>query len=248
MSSIHFKWAQLSLCWESLLSTHWAKWYKALVQSGSLGKLQNSFYCGEMAKAVDWVTANKLSLNISTTKYLIITNKHVSTESFAINVNGNRIERTLTYKHFGVIVDEKLTWKEQCKQLCCTIFKYVGVTYKVKHYVNNQALRMLYHSLINSRTQYGIIAWGRAASCHLQPISLVLNCAMRCSNTNELATSKVTTNFKRRKFFNWKLLYSIYKLEVSKFMYKDTNSQLPDTFINYFKLITDVHRYNTKQN
>jgi len=29
---------------------------------------------------------------------------------------------------------------------------------------------------------------------------------------------------------------------------KDGNSQLPAIFINYFKLITDVHSYNTRQN
>ena len=40
---------------------------------------------------------------------MLITNKHVSTESFVINVNRNRIERTLTYKYLGVIVDQKLT-------------------------------------------------------------------------------------------------------------------------------------------
>jgi len=45
----------------------------------------------------------------------------------------------------------------------CTTPKYVGVMDKVKHYISNQALRMLYHSLINPRVQYGIIAWGRAA-------------------------------------------------------------------------------------
>ena len=30
-------------------------------------------------------------------------------------------------------------------------------------------------------------------------------------------------------------------------MYKYNNSQLPATFSNYFKLITDVHPYNTRQ-
>ena len=55
---------------------------------------------------------------------MLITNKHASTESFVINVNHNHIERTLTYKYLGVIVDEKLTWKEHCEQLCCTISKY----------------------------------------------------------------------------------------------------------------------------
>jgi len=30
-------------------------------------------------------------------------------------------------------------------------------------------------------------------------------------------------------------------------MYKYTNSQLPATFNNYFKLISDFHSYNTRQ-
>jgi len=92
----------------------------------NLGKLQNSVNC-EMTKVMDWLTANKLSLNISKTKYKLITKKNVSTESFVINSNSNRIERTFTYKYLGVIVDERLTWKGHCKQLCCTISKYVGV-------------------------------------------------------------------------------------------------------------------------
>ena len=63
---------------------------------------------------------------------MLITNKHVSTESFVINVNRNRIERTLTYKYLGVTVDEKLTWKEHCKQLCNTIYKYVSVIFLLR--------------------------------------------------------------------------------------------------------------------
>jgi len=193
---------------------------------------------------MDWLTAKKLLLNISKTKYMLITNKHLSTESLVINVNRNSIEISLTYKYLGVIVDEKLTWEEHCKQLCSTISKYVGVMYEVKHYVNIQALRMLYHNLINSRAQYGIIAWGRAASCHLQTISVVLNSAMRCFNTDKLLTNKVTIICKMQKILQLK---DIYNLEVSKFMYKSTTSKLPATFNNYFKLITDVHSYNTRK-
>jgi len=76
-----------------------------LVQSdNNLGELQNSVN-REITKVMDWLTANKLSPNISKTKYMLFTNKHVSTESFVINVNSNRIEITLTYMYFGVIVD-----------------------------------------------------------------------------------------------------------------------------------------------
>jgi len=61
---------------------------------------------------------------------------------------------------------------------------------------------MLYHSLINSQAQYGSIAWGRAASCHVQPISVVLNSTMRCLNTNKLLANKVTTIYKMQKISN----------------------------------------------
>jgi len=48
-----------------------------LVQSdNNLGKLQNLLN-HEMTKVMDWLTANKLSLNISKAKYILITNKHV---------------------------------------------------------------------------------------------------------------------------------------------------------------------------
>jgi len=67
--------------------------------------------------------------------------------------------------------------------------------------------------------------------CHLQPISVVLNRAMRSLNTDKLLTNKVTTIYKMQKILQLK---DIYNLEVSKFMYKYTNSQLPATFNNYF--------------
>ena len=42
-------------------------------------------------------------------------------------------------------------------------------------------------------------------------------------------------------------LKDTYNLEVSKFMYKYTTSQLRATFSNYFKLITDVQSYDTRK-
>jgi len=122
-----------------------------LVQSeNNLEKLQNSIN-REMTEVMDWLTANKFSLDIFKTTYMLITNKHVSTESFAINANGNCIERTLTYKYLGVIVDDKPTWKEHGKQLCCTVLYPLMLVQCIKlNYVNNKKVRMLYHSLINS--------------------------------------------------------------------------------------------------
>jgi len=68
---------------------------------------------------------------------------------------------------------------------------------------------------------------------------------MRCLlNTDKLLTNKVTAIYKMQKIPQLK---DIYNHEVSKFMYKYTTSELPATFNNYFKLVTDVHSYSTRQ-
>jgi len=106
---------------------------KHLVQNdNNMKKLQNSVV-HEMVKVINCLAANKLSLSISKTKYIAI--KHVNAKSFISNVNCNRIERALSCKCLGVIVDDKLSRKKNCKCLCCSISKYVGVMYKFKHYV-----------------------------------------------------------------------------------------------------------------
>jgi len=58
-----------------------------------------------MTNVTDWLTVNKLSVNISKTKYMLNTNNNVITDSFEIVINGNRIERTLSYNHIGLAVD-----------------------------------------------------------------------------------------------------------------------------------------------
>jgi len=90
----------------------------------------------------------------------------------------------------------------------------------VKHYVVNQTLSMLYHSLINSRAQYRNIAWRRSASCHLHPVTVVLNRTNKCLNANELVTSNVATIYEMQKNHQLK---DIYNLEVNRFFYKYAN-------------------------
>jgi len=66
---------------------------------------------------------------------------------------------------------------------------------------------------------------------------------MRCLNTNELVTSKVSDMYKTQEIVPLK---GVYNLEGSQFMHRHINSQLPPTF-NNSKNFTDVYPYNTSQ-
>ena len=58
------------------------------------------------------------------------------------------------------------------------ISKHVGATYKDKHYVDNHALRMLYLKYLNKIIFKRLNGWGKAASFHLHPLSVVLKQAI----------------------------------------------------------------------
>ena len=107
-----------------------------------------------------------------------------------------------------------------------------------------QELRMFYRNLRSVRVQYRIIILARAPSCHLQPISVVLNRTMRCLNPFVSATLKVTSIYKSQKIMQPKYIYG---REVGKFMYRYNKSQLPATFNDYFKFISNVRPYTTSE-
>jgi len=66
-------------------------------------KKMRNYLTREMAEVIDWLSANKFSLNISQTEYMSDTDEDDSTDCFKIKVNGNHIERALSYKFLGVI-------------------------------------------------------------------------------------------------------------------------------------------------
>jgi len=121
----------------------------ALARNENELEILQSFFNCEIANIFYLLSDDKLSFNISEIKYLLIKNKHINADSFEINESFNRIERASCSKYLGVIADDKLNRKENCKRLCCTMSTYLGAIYKVKYYVSNQPLRMLYQSLVN---------------------------------------------------------------------------------------------------
>ena len=57
-----------------------------------------------------WFNINKLSLHISMTNYMMLSNSR-STQAFNISINGANIRRFCTAKYLGVCIDDELNSK-----------------------------------------------------------------------------------------------------------------------------------------
>ena len=83
-------------------------------------------------------------------------------------MNNNPIKRVNSIKYLGVLIDNKLSWSEHVDYLNLQLARYSGLFTRLRRYVPNQILSLLYYSIIYSRIKYGILLWGTASNSLLK--------------------------------------------------------------------------------
>ena len=100
----------------------------------------------ELSQINDWFLANKLSLNVEKTKYMLfhicIDQENIPSKFPLLQLNSNIIERENSLKFLGVIRDKHLTWKKHIQLIENKVSKNVGVLYKVSKLINSLTLTM----------------------------------------------------------------------------------------------------------
>ena len=105
---------------------------------------------------MDWYKANKLSLNVDKTVLL----RFWPSTDFRINVGKTTMSNTHCTRYLGVLIDDKLTWKEHINQLYCKLLTNKHLLLNAKHLLPNFCLRKIYFAHIYSHITYGMSVWG----------------------------------------------------------------------------------------
>ena len=67
-------------------------------------------------------------------------------------------------KFLGVIIDDKLSWKNHVSYLCKKLQKSMGILRKVKYLLKRLSLLTLYNSLVLLYMMYCCEVWGKAVN------------------------------------------------------------------------------------
>ena len=78
----------------------------------------------ELVDVDNWLKANRLSLNISKTSYMIISNQKNAIE---IRIRDSILTKVSTVKFLGITLDENFTFNDHEKNVTTKISKSVGV-------------------------------------------------------------------------------------------------------------------------
>ena len=97
----------------------------------------------ELRKLDTWLIINRLSLNIAKTNFLIFHpyNKPIN-QRITLKINKKAISESECIEYLGVMVDSTLTWNIHIDKISKTTSRSTGLLYKIRHFVNNQILRM----------------------------------------------------------------------------------------------------------
>ena len=114
----------------------------------------------EFRKVRKWLEANRLSLNISKTNYVIFYSSARKVSEFVrINLGSKIISQVDYVKYLGILIDAILIWKHHITELSKKLARTTGIFFKITHYVTPDTLKLLYYSLFCSFTSYGISVW-----------------------------------------------------------------------------------------
>ena len=155
----------------------------------------------ELQNLYMWLNANKLSLNIAKTHYMLFRPRNSQKQlNNQILINGVSITRVTECKFLGVVLDEGLTWKNHIAYLRSKISKSIGVINKARKLLGGEYLLKLYNALILPYFFYSVIVWGAAKETNLLPLVRLQKRSIRCICNLRRLTSTVPY-FKSLKIF-----------------------------------------------
>lgn len=94
-----------------------------------------------------WFDNNKLSMNLTKTKYIIFGTKKIKNQ-INLKINDTLIEHVQATKFLGITVDEKLCWKQHINIIKSKLAKNVVILRKMKSIMNQNSLMLLYNALV----------------------------------------------------------------------------------------------------
>jgi len=109
----------------------------------------------ELANVQEWISVNKLSLNVQKNNYMVISSRTRS-DNLKIILSEQSIERICSHKFLGVRIDGTLKLDAHINQVCVRISQSIGIMRRISNMVPLSVLRNLYYALLFSRLAHAI--------------------------------------------------------------------------------------------
>ena len=152
---------------------------------------------------------------------------------------GNLFSCKGLYDYFlGLTIDQHLTWNGHVQKISNKISRSLGIMCKLKRFLPQNILKILYNSLILPHLQYCILSWGFKSDriFKLQKRAVrIITCSKYNAHTEPLL-----------KTLNLLKIEVIMKTKALKLYYRYKKNELPKYFESMFTESNDNHSHDTR--
>ena len=205
------------------------------VSGSDLNQLFN-YANSELEKSTAWFRANKLTLNVKKTKFMLFSNSNDDTGTNLLRIGDKIVEQIGTncqdkyFKFVGHVLDDRLNWEGHIEHITKKLASANFGINSSKNFLPLQIRKTLYFSLFDSHLNFGNLLWGCAKDKHLKKIETLQK---RCIRNISLKKFNAHTEplFKTHNILKFKD-----KLAHSRaiFMHKYRHNKLPASFSGIF--------------
>ena len=140
---------------------HFADDTNLLCLSNSIKKL-NKLVNADLKHIVNWLNANKISLNVKKTEIVIFKSKQTKLEGdLKIKLCGKRLYPTESVKYLGVKIDTNLSWQYHVNDLSIKLNRANAFLSKIRKFVSLKILRSIYFAIFDSYLPYCCLVWAQ---------------------------------------------------------------------------------------
>ena len=176
----------------------------------------------ELSKISEWLSSNKLSLNIKKTKFMVFHTPQRRVNYPVLKLNHVNIERVSQFNFLGVVTNSTLKWDKHIAHISLKISRATGVIFRLRRIYPREILLTLYNTLILPHLSYCILVWGSKIKNN-HPLLLLQKKAVRnIANEDYIAHSEPLC-----KSLNILKIPDIFTCSLWKFYYKLSKNQLP---------------------
>ena len=196
----------------------------------------------------NWLIANKLSLNVAKTEFMLIGSpqmiRNVSNFQPNIIIENKQIRQVNKTKTLGTTIDQHLTWKTNTENICKKITSGISALRRVKPFIADiNTLSSIYNAIVRPYFDYCSEVWDVFGETQSKRLQKLQNRAARIiSNfSNDIDHSIALLNV-----FGWEPLDRIRKKAKARMMYKTLNKIGPESLTNLFTYKNDITNYQLR--
>ena len=186
-----------------------------------------------LARIKEWLLANKLSLNVAKTEFMLIgfdcKLNNLVTQPI-IKIDQTKIKQVFKSRVLGVDIDNKLKWTNHIDIVAKRVSSGIGAIRKIRDFVDRDTLISVCNALIRSHFDYCSEVWDTLENCLSNRLQKLQNRAARVA----LGMSNDIPGSEALDMLGWEPLETRRAKTKALHMYKVLNGFAPSSLADLF--------------